>query len=129
MWPFSSSKTKNNPEEQLESVVRWVRGLGPVSTGKLVMHGKLGDVRVPTDVADAVNANREFFVPTKGWGKFCERVAENSALSGVKERCDGSGTNEWGNTLRNLLLESAGLGMNVKKETWSAGLDRLSGKK
>ena len=129
MWPFSSSKTKNNSEEQLESVVKWVRGLGPVSTGKLVMHGKLGDVRVPADVADAVNANREFFVPTEGWEKFCERVAENSALSGVKERCDGSGANEWGSTLRSLLLKSAGLGMNVEKETWSAGLDRLSGKK
>lgn len=132
MWPFSWSKTKKNsetPEEQLESVVIWVRGLGPVSTGKLAMHGKLGGVRVPTDVAEAVKANPDFFVPTNGWEKFCERVAKNSALPGVQERCDGSGTNEWGNTLRSLLLKSAGLSMNVKKENWNAGLGRLSGKK
>ena len=84
---------------------------------------------MPTDVAEAVKANPDFFVPTNGWEKFCERVAKNSALPGVQEKCDGSGTNEWGNTLRSLLLKSAGLSMNVKKENWNAGLGRLSGKK
>lgn len=123
-WPFSSSTSKKEKrEEQLERVVKWVRNLGPVSTRKLVMHKK---ITVPKDVTEAVRANPGFFVSTDGWKKLCDTATRGSSLPGAKERCYGSGTNEWGNTLRSLLLESAKLRMDAAKETRKAMHDRLS---
>ena len=106
-------------DDGIEKVAHWVRNLGILSTGKLVMHQKIA---VPKEVTDAVKANEEVFGTLAGWNDFCDRVGKINT-----SKCKKQGYGEWGNTLHESLLKGAGIELDVAKETNREFQRRLGG--
>lgn len=116
-------------EAELEKLVRWIKNLGPVTTGRLVLHKSID---IPEDIIAIAKKHPTYFESLDGWEQLCGKVTKGSWVPYANERCnkiDRTGfAGEWGNTLHDQFLKKMDLKLDVKEETKKAMYNRLGQK-